>query len=102
MIEYIYNKGNKLSKSKNDKICTVLVDWLILGQQSVFRRKEWVQERSYIKNHIDIQRNVNGFPSTFIITDMEFRGKNNKKLMKILLEIYHELVWSISNGVKKQ
>ena len=57
-----------------------LADWLILGQQSGFRRKEWAQDRSYVKKHKDIQRNVDGSPSAFIISDLEFRGKNNTYL----------------------
>ena len=80
MIEYIYNKGIKLAKFKKDNLYMALADWLILGQQSGFRRKEWAQDRSYVKKHKDIQRNVDGSPSAFIISDMEFRGKNNKRL----------------------
>ena len=82
MIEYIYNKGIKLAKSKKDNLYTTLIDWLILGQQSGFRRKEWAQDRSYAKKHKVIQRNVDGSPSAFIITDMEFRDKHNKWLDK--------------------
>ena len=80
MIEYIYNKGIKLAKCKKDNLYMALADWLILGQQTGFRRKEWAQDRSYVKKHKDIQRNVDGSPSAFIISDMEFRGKNNKRL----------------------
>ena len=40
MIEYIFNKGISLKKSNKDNIYTSLADWLIIGQQSGFRRKE--------------------------------------------------------------
>jgi hypothetical protein len=57
-----------------------LSDWLILGHQSGFRRKEWAQDRSYMNKHKDIQKNVDGSPAAFILKDFEFRTKNNKRI----------------------
>ena len=77
IIEYIYNKGMKLKKSNRDNLYIALADWLILDQQSGFRRKEWAQDCSYQK-HNDIQCDVDGSRAAFITSDFEFRGKNNK------------------------
>ena len=80
MIEYISKKGEALSKSEPDNIYSALSDWLILGMQSGFRRKEWAQEHSYLKKHKDVQRNVDKSVSAFTIKDFEFRGSKNKRL----------------------
>ena len=55
-------------------------DWLILGEQTGFRRKEWAQDRTYLYKHKDFQRNVDGSSAVFILTDMEFRAKKNKRI----------------------
>ena len=44
MIEYVIEKGTRLNKSNPDNIYSALADWLILGQQTGFRRKEWAQD----------------------------------------------------------
>ena len=80
MVEYIFNKGMIILKSNKDNLYAALADWLILGQQSGFRRKEWAQDRSHLKKFKDIQRNVDESPSAFIINDFEFRGSNNKRI----------------------
>ena len=80
MVEYIFNKGMMISKSNKDNLYAALANWLILGQQSGFRRKEWAQDRSHLKKFKDIQRNVDESPSAFIINDFEFRGSNNKRI----------------------
>ena len=79
IIEYIINKGNKLMVTNKDNIYRALADWLILGQQSGFRRKEWAQDRSYYKTYKDIQRNVDSSSAAFILSDFEFRRKNNQR-----------------------
>ena len=80
MIDFIANKGAKLAKHSAHNIYTALNDWLIMGLQSGFRRKEWAQDRTYIKKHKDIQRNVDGSASAFILRDIEFRNKNNARI----------------------
>ena len=80
MVEYIFNKGMTISKSNGDNLYAALANWLILGQQSGFPRKEWAQDRSHLKKFKDIQRNVDESPSAFIINDFEFRGSNNKRI----------------------
>ena len=80
MVEYIFNKGMMISKSNKDNLYAALADWLILGQQSGFCRKEWAQDCSHLKKFKDIQRNVDESPSAFIINDFEFRGSNNKRI----------------------
>ena len=42
MIEYIIDKGKSLYKENNNNIYISLSDWLIIGLQTGFRRKEWV------------------------------------------------------------
>jgi hypothetical protein len=80
MIDYIASKGKKLHKKIPDNIYLALSDWLILGMQSGFRRKEWAQENSYLIKHKDIQRNVDGSSAAFIMNDFEFRGRNNTRI----------------------
>ena len=80
MIEYIINKGKSLQKSDPDNIYISISDWLILGMQSGFRRKEWAQDRSYMMKNKDIQRNVDGSSAAFILEDFEYRGANNKRI----------------------
>ena len=48
MIEYIVNKGKSLNQENQHNIYTVLGDWLILGLQTGFRRKEWAQDRTHL------------------------------------------------------
>ena len=80
MILYIVNKGKNLNKVNQDNIFTALGDWLILGQQTGFRRKEWAQDRTYLKKFNDIERNIDNSSAAFILKDFEFRAKGNKQL----------------------
>ena len=80
IIDYIYKKGLKLKKTNPHNLYSALADWLILGHQSGFRRKEWAQDRTYLKKHKDIQRNVDRSPAAFILDDMEFRANGNKRI----------------------
>ena len=50
MINYVISKGKTLYKNNPNNIYSVLSDWLVLGQQTGFRRKEWAQDRTYFKN----------------------------------------------------
>ena len=67
MILYIVNKGKKLNKVNQDNIYTALGDWLILGQQTGFRRKEWAQDRTYLKKFNDIEQNIDNSLAAFIL-----------------------------------
>ena len=49
MIKYIITKGKKLNKFNPNNIYTVLGNWLVVGLQAGFRRKEWAQDRTYLK-----------------------------------------------------
>ena len=55
-------------------------NWLVLGAQAGFRRKEWAQDRTYLNKYKDYQRNIDGSAAAFIIKDFEFRGTNNKRI----------------------
>ena len=79
MVEYIIHKGNE-NKKNPDNIYSALGNWLVLGLQTGFRRKEWAQDRTYLKKHNDIQRNVDGSSAAFILSDFEFRLKGNKHM----------------------
>ena len=80
MISYIIDKGEKLKSTNPDNIYTVLSDWLIVGLQAGFRRKEWAQDKTYLKKYKDIERNVDGSSAAFILSDFEFRGKGNTRI----------------------
>ena len=80
IISYIVNKGEGMKKSNPHNIYATLGDWLILGLQSGFRRKEWAQDHTHLSKHRDIQRNVDGSPAAFIMSDWDFRGKKNRRL----------------------
>ena len=43
-----------------------------------YRRKEWVQDRTYLKNHKNIQRNIDGSSAALILEYFEFIAKENK------------------------
>ena len=58
MVEYVFNKGLEISRSNPDNQYAAVADWLILGQQSGFRRSEWAQDRFHLKKSKDFQRNV--------------------------------------------
>ena len=68
MIEYIVNKGKPIEDNK-DNIYSAFGGWLALGEQAGFRRKEWAQDRTYLKKHKDIQRNIDGSSAAFILKD---------------------------------
>ena len=80
MILYIIKKGNLLAKSSPDNMYSSIGDWLVLGLQSGFRRKEWAQDKLFLNKHKDIQRNVDHSPAAFILNDFEFRGVNNVRI----------------------
>ena len=80
MIEYIIDKGEKSEKTNPDNFYSVMGDWLMLGKQTGFRRKEWAQDRTYLHKYKDFQRNVDGSSAAFILTDMEFRAQKNKRI----------------------
>ena len=80
MVKYIIDKGKKLNKSNPNNIYTALADWLIVGLQAGFRRKEWAQDRTYLKKHKDIERNIDKSSSAFILEDFEFRADGNKRI----------------------
>ena len=67
-------------KTNPDNIYSALGDWLVLGEQTGYRRKEWAQDRTYLKKHKDIQRNIDGSSAAFILEDFEFRAKGNKRM----------------------
>ena len=80
IIKYIIKKGNTLHKSNPDNLYSALADWLIIGLQAGFRKKEWAQDSAMLKKNKDIQRNVDGTSAAFILEDFEFRNKNNIRL----------------------
>ena len=80
MICYIIDKGEKMKSTNPDNIYIALSDWLIVGLQAGFRRKEWAQDKTYLKKHKDIERNVDGSSAAFIVSDFEFRGKGNTRI----------------------
>ena len=42
-----------------------------------------VKDKAYLKKYRDVQRNIDGSPAAFSLTDIEFRGKDNKRINKI-------------------
>ena len=80
IINYIVKKGEGLKRKNPHNIYTALGDWLILGLQSGFRRKEWAQDHTHLSKYRDVQRNVDGSPAAFTMRDWDFRGKNNVRL----------------------
>ena len=80
MVEYIINKGLDSKKENPDNIYLALGNWLVLGEQTGFRRKEWAQDMTYLKKYKGIERNIDGSSAAFIMNDLEFRMKNNKRL----------------------
>ena len=80
MIEYVIEKGRNSYKTNPHNLYLALSNWLILGQQTGFRRKEWAQDRTYMKKHKDIERNINGTSSAFILNDFEFRNVGNRRI----------------------
>ena len=68
MVKYIIDKGKGLQKTNPDNIYSALGNRLVLGEQTGYRRKEWAQDRTYLKKHKDIQRNIDGSSAAY------FRG----------------------------
>ena len=50
MVEYIISKGQSLSKENPDNLHSAMADWLVLGEQTRFRKNEWAQDRTYLRN----------------------------------------------------
>ena len=80
MVLYVIQKGKSLNKSNPHNLYSALGDWLTLGLQSGFRRKEWAQDQSHLRKLKDVQRNIDGSPAAFVLDEFEFRGKNNQRL----------------------
>ena len=67
MVEYIIDKGKKISKTNPDNIYSALSDhWFILGLEAGFRIMEWAQDHAHLKKYKDIQHNIDGSPAAFI------------------------------------
>ena len=69
MIEYIIKKGQTcITKILTIYIYiyTALADWLIVGQQAGFRRKEWAQDRTHLLKYKHIERYIDGSSAAFI------------------------------------
>ena len=80
MVEYIIDKVITLNDLNPHNLYTAIADWLILGEQTGFRRKEWAQDTTYLQKYNDIERNIDGTPAAFIMNDFVFKGKNNKHI----------------------
>ena len=80
MVDYIIKKGDSLYGTNPNNIYTALSDWLVLGEQTGFRRKEWAQDRAHLKKQKDAERNIDGSPAAFTLGDFEFRAEGNKRL----------------------
>ena len=80
MVEYIIAKGKQLKKDNPDNIYWALSNWLVLGQQTGFRRREWAQDKTYPKKHNDVERNIDGSPAAFIRSDFKFLLSGNRRL----------------------
>ena len=52
MIEFIINKGKTLYKDNHNNLYTSISDWLIIGLQTGFRRKEWAQDRTSLQTNL--------------------------------------------------
>ena len=71
-IEYIIAKGLQWKRDNPDNIYLVLSNWLVLGEQTGFRRKEWAKEVTYFKKNNDVERKIDGSPAAFIKSN--FKG----------------------------
>ena len=80
MVEYIIAKGKQLKKDNPDNIYWALSNWLVLGQQTDFRRREWAQDKTYLKKYNDVERNIDGSPAAFIRSDFKFLLSGNRRL----------------------
>ena len=80
MITYIMNKGDSLAKHNPDNIYSALSDWLVIGLQAGFRKREWAQDSSALRKTGDTSHNIDGTSAAFIMDDFEFRNKNNSRL----------------------
>ena len=69
-----------------------MADWLIVGQQAGFRRKEWAQDRTYLQKNKDIERNIDGSSAAFILDDFQFRAKGDKRLKEFSLRDLKSLI----------
>ena len=80
MIDYIAKKGKDLQKNNPNNIYSALYYWLVFVEQSGMRRREWAQDRTYLKKHKDIQRNIDSSSAAFIMEDFEFRVNAHKRI----------------------
>ena len=102
MVEYIINKGLESKKENPDNIYLALGNWLVLGEQTGFRRKEWAQDRTYLKKYKGIERNIDDSSAAFIMNDFEFRMKDNKRINNKDVKQINKATMIKSNGAFKR
>lgn len=78
MIDHLHN-----SIPFDDGLISTLYDWFIIGMYSGFRLSEWAQSSSFINQHNDIHRSIDGLPHAIIRSDIQMGIKNNNDLFSI-------------------
>ena len=58
-----------------------MLNWEVTGIYGGFRLSEWAQKEG-VERCDQVKRTIDGSPMAFLITDLEFKGENNRRLTR--------------------
>ena len=78
-IDMIYHQQRQCSSLTPHSVAQVMFDFEVVGIFAGLRLGEWAQE-DHVRRLDQIRQNIDGTPTAFIIEDLEFFGKNKRRM----------------------
>jgi hypothetical protein len=78
-IDMIYHQQRKCSVTTPHSVDQVMYDFEVVGIFAGIRLGEWAQS-DHVRRLDQIRRNIDGTPTAFTIEDLEFFGKNKRRM----------------------
>jgi hypothetical protein len=80
-VDMVYYQTTLCHDSTPHSQASSMCDWFITGMYGGFRLAEWAQDKNVV--HRDqIKLAIDGEPTAFLISDLEFKGENGRRMMR--------------------
>jgi hypothetical protein len=93
-IDMIYYQQRKCSSSTPYSVDQVMFDFEVVGIFAGIRLGEWAQEE-HVRRLDQVRQNIDGTPTAFLIEDLEFFGRNKRRMTLIDALTCPDLVFQI-------
>jgi len=80
-VDMIYYQKSLCRPSTPHSLEQALYDWETTGIYGGFRLTEWAQKEN-VRRFDQIKLTIDGEPAAFMITDLEFKGENNRRMSR--------------------